>query len=861
MSRPPIHRPVPSPRDSTRYFGPDFNALVDLAEGLARDGHGLEIAAKGRGLARTLIELPALLAHILGEHQSLYAREAMLGSARLAGHLTRHARKLAHQPSPGAAATGLAAFTVKPGLSGSLPQGFALQSAPLGEARAQTYETLTDSRIDAGWNAIRPADAYIFDPVQTARGYVTLQLAKRHGLAKDDIVLLLGARGTGVFRVANPLEHSLPPRIGLLHIGGYGFADAGSAADWQQGYRLLARPRHDLRLFGWNAPPALWPASAMAATATYAKPATDQPVGTTVFGYIASEALNETLFLAEPLRDPPAPLDHVAVLFPDRAEVYALSRIGETTVSFVRAEIIEQPKVTTVTGDRGEPVVSVTTERTVTETALSARTATFELSALTPAMPRRSWAEFPLDAHLLTGWSDSLALHPTLPNQAFLGPEFTVAADLSAMRPGRPAILRRMSTGEAREAVIAAIKPPADAAINTANTPEALPSTARLWTLRLEVPGGFPADWPMGDVELLANVIRVSHGETRTDILGGSDGVTPHQEFALKGAPVTHLPGAIGATMALELRVDGVLWDLVGDFHAAGPDRRAHLAETDAEGAVRIRFGGEGRGAIPPSGRRNITAQWRQGLGSTGNIGPGRLGRIRKASPLIDAVTNPLAITGGADPAGAEDIARQAVRPVRVFDRAVSVEDHADLALLYPGIARASARWRDGAGIELVAADAEGNGPADPAAFTAFMDARRDTGQALVVLAPQAVDIALVLRIERDRAWLAEAARREAEETLLGATPPGMFTFAGRDLSAPQSLSGLYARLLERPGIAAVQALRYRLADAATGAPDIADIIHASTRQWLRLRPSALDIQMQEPGLLDRPMPQQGATP
>ncbi|REG54362.1 hypothetical protein EQ718_15290 (plasmid) [Paracoccus versutus] len=846
MSRPPIHRPSPSPRGNSRYFGPDFNALVALAEAVARDGHGIEIPAKGRGLARTLIELPALVAHILGEHQGLYAREACLGSARLAENLTRHARKLAYSPGPGAAATGLAAFTVKPGLSGSLPQGFALQTSPLGEARAQTFETLAEAQLDAQWNAIRPAGAEIPDPVQASGGHLVLRLKKRHGLGKDEIVVLDGARGLGVFRVADAMEGSRPPQIGLRHIGGHAFAEAGTGADWQASYRILARPRHDARLFGWNAPGALWPAGALAAAQPYASPPTTQPAGTTAFGYVSPAALGDALLLAEALNDPPAPGDAAVVLFPDRAEVYWLETLAETVVTFLRGEVTEQPKVATSTNAAGAAVVSVTTEKTVTETALSGRATTLGLAMPSPARPLRSWTEFPLDAHVLTGWSEVLEPLPAIPNPAPLQPEFAVAADLSAMRPGRPAILRRVSTGEAREAIFAAIKAPA--------------AGSEGWTLRLEVPGGFPAGWPMGDVEVLGNVVRVSHGEAKQEILGSSDGVTPHQEFALKNAPVTRLPGALGSRMALEVRVDGVLWDLAPDFHGAGPDARVHLAQTDAAGEVRIRFGGEGRGAIPPSGRRNVTAAYRCGLGAAGNAGAGRLSRIRKASPLIGAVTNPLPIAGGADPAGADDIARQAVRPVRVFDRAVSIEDHADLALLFPGISRASARWRDGVGIELVAADAEGNGPADLAGFTAFLDARRDTGQALVVAAPQAVDIALALRIERDRAWLAEAARHEAEALLLGGGGlPGLFSFAGRELSAPQSLSGLYAQLLDRPGIAAVLATRYRLALPAAGTAEVADIIHASTRQWLRLKPSALEIQVLEPGALGRL--QQGGAP
>ena len=94
---------------------------------------------------------------------------------------------------------------------------------------------------------------------------------------------------------------------------------------------------------------------------------------------------------------------------------------------------------------------------------------------------------------------------------------------------------------------------------------------------------------------------------------------------------------------------------------------------------------------------------------------------------------------------------------------------------------------RPAGGIELVAADADGNGPSDLAAFLAFLDARRDTGLPLSVVPPQAVEVRLSLRVERDRAYLAEAVRRSVEEALLGGGGvAGLFTFAGRDLSAPQ---------------------------------------------------------------------------
>lgn len=847
MSRPPIHRLVPSPRgtDATRYFAPDFAALVALAETVARDHHGIEIPAKGRGLALTLIELPALVAHVLGEHQSLYAREAYLGSALEADNLTRHARRLAYSPDPGVAATGLAVFTVKAGLSGTLPKGFALQSSPLGEAKAETYETLAEAHLDAAWNAILPVKAQVADPVQTSNAVVELGLAERHGLDAGEIVLLRGRGQVGVFRVVDAHSGARPSRIGLQHIGGHGFGDAGTEADWQSGYFIEARPKIEARLFGWNAQGALWPASAISVPAGYSAPAATT-VGTKAFGYEAPASTNAALMLAEAIA-PPAVKSRVAVIGATGATPYQVGQVGEAVATFVRGEVVQQAEVAATTPPTTAPGFTVVFQNRVIETRLAARVTALGLQTL-PGLVAKTWGSFPLDSRVLADWSKEIAVTKMVANRAEVGPEIAVAADLSAMRPGRAVILRRLSTGEVRAATVASVK---------------APGAVAHWSVVLEVAGGFPTGWQLGDVELLANVLRVSHGETRTEIVGSSDGVTPHQAFALKKVPVTRLPGALGAEIALDLRVDGVLWDRATDFHAQGPEARIYATENAADGTVTVRFGGEGRGAIPPAGRRNVTAEYREGLGVKGNAGAGRVNRIRKASPLLAAVTNPLAILGGADPAGPVDIARQAVRPVRVFDRAVSIEDHADLALLFPSIVRAAARWLDAGGVELVAADADGNGPADMQAFMAFLDARRDTGMPLTVVAPQAVGVTLELRIERDPAWLAEAVRLTVEEALFGgANGPGLFTFAGRELSAPQSLSGLYARLLGLPGVVAAEAVRFQLSATRTGigqAP-VADIIHASTRQWLKLDPSSLAIQMVEPGLMDRALTGEGAT-
>ena len=835
MSRPPINRAAPSPRGTgtapdARYFGPDFAALVALAETLARDRHGIEIPAKGRGLARTLIEIPALFAHILGEHQSLYARESGIASAQLPDSLTRHAARLGYQPDAGVAATGHAAFTAKPGLSGTIPAGFALQSSALGEEKAQTFETLSPVEINADWNALRPADAMIDTPIRGGRGYVTLPLTRPHGLERDEIVLLQAYGLTGIFAVHGTELPRDPPMIALRHLGGESFSGQPPASWGQSQARILARPKVDARLFGWDAPAQLYPATALAIPAPYTSPPLTgtgaAAAGTVALGYAGLAALPQGgLFLDQIIADPGA-LSDVALVGPGQARHFLLGQVAEAQLRFRRGEVVGVPTLGSPTVTGGPPTVS--TQLRLIETEFGKRVSGILLREPVSGS-LQSFAALPLGQRVLAGWSRAIAIAPTSPNPALLATDVPIAADLSAMLPGRPLILRRISSGEARDASVAS-----------------LTGSGATWTLTLAVPGGMPGDWPLSDVEILGNLARVSHGETKAAILGGSDGVTPHQGFAIKEAPVTRLPGALGAEIALEVRVNGVQWDLVADFHDTGPDDRRLRVQTDAGGQVTVLFGGAGRGAIPPSGRRNIDAAFRVGLGQGGNVGPGRLARIRKASPLLDAVTNPLPISGGTDPAGSADIGRQATRPVRVFDRAVSVQDHADLAMLFPGVARASARWIGTGGVELVAADAIGQGVADPTALLAFLNARRDVGTGLILIAPQAVPVTLSLRVERDRAHLAESVRLTVQQALIG--PGGLFTFAGRALSGPQSLSGLYARVLALPGVTGAEALAFAL----NGGRGVRDILHATDRQWLTLNPADLDLRLVEPGLLTR---------
>ncbi|MGH2942543.1 MAG: hypothetical protein ACRDLN_07210, partial [Solirubrobacteraceae bacterium] len=141
-------------------------------------------------VARTFMELSALVGHVLAVYQRQYAGEAFISSAKAPSSLVRHARRLAYDPDPGLAASGFVVLYAKDGVAGTVAAGLALASVPLGEQKAQDYETDDDVAVDAALNEILPAAA--------RRTVVILSSARElrldgvgHGLRVGDRVVLL----------------------------------------------------------------------------------------------------------------------------------------------------------------------------------------------------------------------------------------------------------------------------------------------------------------------------------------------------------------------------------------------------------------------------------------------------------------------------------------------------------------------------------------------------------------------------------------------------------------------------------------------------------------------------------------------
>jgi len=156
-----------------------------------------------------------------------------------------------------------------------------------------------------------------------------------------------------------------------------------------------------------------------------------------------------------------------------------------------------------------------------------------------------------------------------------------------------------------------------------------------------------------------ARAFAVSATEGRTitnEDLGISD-ATAGQRFKLRHRPLL-LCGPVGIP-GIELTVNECgkrhCWTRVPSLTVAGPKSRSYLL--DPETGL-ISFGDGKNGRVPEVGAV-ITAKYRAGGGSRGNLPSGCLSRLVEPVLGISAVTNPISAQGGADAESNEEFRRR----------------------------------------------------------------------------------------------------------------------------------------------------------------------------------------------------------
>jgi predicted phage baseplate assembly protein len=307
-------------------------------------------------------------------------------------------------------------------------------------------------------------------------------------------------------------------------------------------------------------------------------------------------------------------------------------------------------------------------------------------------------------------------------------------------------------------------------------------------------------------VALNGNVVPATHGETTQEVLGSGDAAQPFQHFALKQKPLTYAfpPDAGQPESSLEIRVDDVKWREAATFYESGPKDRVYIVRRADDGTTTVQFGDGRRGVRLPSGRENVRAVYRKGIGLEGLVKEEQISLMLTQPLGVKGVSNPLSPQGAEDPQSLDDARTNAPRTVLTLDRVVSLQDYEDFARDFPGVDKAHAAWAwagQTRGVLLTLLGPNGleiseNGqPADPLRTALARQGLPRVPVRIVSRRPSLFAISGIVRVDADRVpSKVEAAVRTA---MLDA-----FSFAAREFGRGVHLSEIIAVIQNVPGVA-----------------------------------------------------------
>lgn len=180
-----------------------------------------------------------------------------------------------------------------------------------------------------------------------------------------------------------------------------------------------------------------------------------------------------------------------------------------------------------------------------------------------------------------------------------------------------------------------------------------------------------------------------TEGIMHYNALLGVSGGSPNTEFIIPDK------GVVFGSMTMQSREGPtvVQWTYVSNLSLARPTQSVFTTFIDEAEYTHVLFGDAALGRIPPV-NAEIFVSYRTGVGAEANdLGTASLTVIRPADTTIDLwgvlVTNPASPVGGTDPESI-DAMRQSIprAAIRLKNRAITLNDYADLALQVPGVSK-----------------------------------------------------------------------------------------------------------------------------------------------------------------------------
>ncbi len=304
---------------------------------------------------------------------------------------------------------------------------------------------------------------------------------------------------------------------------------------------------------------------------------------------------------------------------------------------------------------------------------------------------------------------------------------------------------------------------------------------------------------------LYGNVCASTHGQTISgEVLGDGDASSPFQSFRLQKSPVTfvHQPGAPhGVSDTLQIQLGSVIWKEEQELFGHGPRERIFITSQDAQ-RMTVQFGDGVTGSRLPTGRGNIVAKYRQGIGVAGNVAALALRTLLDRPVGLKNVSNPAPAGGGAEPESLGQTRDNAPNTVRTFGRVVSLEDFEDAAREFAGVSKAHASWNWSGEERVVYLTVAGTVGAAITGKTyqdlvADLNSRRDPNRALEVrtYVPVAIKVAATVFIKPG--YVADDVLAAVQAAL-----KDYFSFDRQQFGRPVHLSNVYAAIQAIDGVA-----------------------------------------------------------
>jgi hypothetical protein len=242
------------------------------------------------------------------------------------------------------------------------------------------------------------------------------------------------------------------------------------------------------------------------------------------------------------------------------------------------------------------------------------------------------------------------------------------------------------------------------------------------------------------------------------------------------------------------------------------------VVETETGGLARVRFG-DGEYGLRPRPNSRLTARYRIGNGTAGNIGSDSLWHVVTPFGGIASIRNPLPARGGTDPEPLDKVRQDAPVAYRVPERAVTPADYAAVALRHREVQQATCteRWTGSWYTMFLTLDRAGGLPVDvdfEAAIRAHLERFRMAGHDLEISPPDQIALEVVLSV----CVLPDYYRADVEADVLdvlgsGRTPDGTAQFFHPDnftFGTPVYLSAVLAVVQAVEGVRYVEPLTFQ---------------------------------------------------